>query len=311
MGFVYLILSWGFGVVFILLGLLLMIETPIAGLVMASAAGLLLPPVRRFAYSYTQYELPSWFRVVGLLVLFSLAGMVATEEDRRSEARLAEQEAEQRAQDAAQAREETRQAFMDNRADILSELRSGMEAGDYKEVAERAREYMVADDEALAEIYDEARARIDAAADRQRTVELLDKLDDVPDDDYERRHSIYEELYELNPDNHDYQVEMVSAGQVLEEQRAAEAAEAARQERIEEQFSSWSGAHRNLERYIKESLHDPDSYDHDETRYVDRGDFLIVRTRFRAANAFGAQRLHSVRARIDLEGNIRHPVEWD
>lgn len=85
----------------------------------------------------------------------------------------------------------------------------------------------------------------------------------------------------------------------LERQREARAA--ARKEKIEDQFSAWDGSHRKLEDYIERNMHDPDSYEHVETVYWDRGDHLVVRTTFRGNNAFGGKVKNSVKAKVSIE----------
>ncbi|MBN2134087.1 MAG: hypothetical protein JW741_31580 [Sedimentisphaerales bacterium] len=77
-----------------------------------------------------------------------------------------------------------------------------------------------------------------------------------------------------------------------------------RQELIEKHFSAWDGSHRGLTAYIKKSMNDPDSYQHDETRYVDKGDHLIVFTTFRGKNAFGGVVKNTIAAKVDLQGNV-------
>ena len=37
---------------------------------------------------------------------------------------------------------------------------------------------------------------------------------------------------------------------------------------IESQFSTWNGSHIELSRLIKDSMHDPSSYEHVETTYI-------------------------------------------
>ena len=88
----------------------------------------------------------------------------------------------------------------------------------------------------------------------------------------------------------------------------AEAARKAREELIEKQFSGWDGSHRGLTEYIKKSMNDPDSYQHDETTYIDKGDHLIVYTKFRGKNAFGGVVRNSAVAKVDLQGNILEVV---
>jgi hypothetical protein len=88
----------------------------------------------------------------------------------------------------------------------------------------------------------------------------------------------------------------------LKEKREAKAA--AREKKIEDQFSAWDGSHRKLEDFIKKNMNDPDSYEHVETVYWDRGDFLVVKTTFRGNNAFGGKVKNSVRAKVSLDGEI-------
>jgi hypothetical protein len=87
-----------------------------------------------------------------------------------------------------------------------------------------------------------------------------------------------------------------------EEIAAKEAAD--RKAFIEKQFSAWDGSHVNLTTAIKNSMNDPGSYEHVETRYTDFGSHLIVKTTFRGNNAFGGKILNQVTAKIDMEGNI-------
>ncbi|WP_204230881.1 PH domain-containing protein [Aeromonas salmonicida] len=78
----------------------------------------------------------------------------------------------------------------------------------------------------------------------------------------------------------------------------------ARAKKLESQFSPWDGSHRALERAIKKSMNDPDSYEHVKTTYNDLGDSLIVSTTFRGKNGFGGVVKNTVVAQVDLDGNI-------
>lgn len=77
-----------------------------------------------------------------------------------------------------------------------------------------------------------------------------------------------------------------------------------RKELINKQFSQWDGSHIKLEQIIKESMHDPDSYKHVETRYSDKGDHLIVITKYRGANAFGGIVTEYAKAKVTLYGKV-------
>jgi len=61
-----------------------------------------------------------------------------------------------------------------------------------------------------------------------------------------------------------------------------------------------------LESYIKRNMNDPGSFEHVETRYEDKGDHLIVITKFRGKNAFGGMVINSMMAKVDIDGNIQH-----
>ncbi len=87
----------------------------------------------------------------------------------------------------------------------------------------------------------------------------------------------------------------------VEKQRLEDEAKA-RTEMIEKQFSVWDGSHIKLTRLIKDSMNDPDSYEHVETKYLDMKDYLIINTTFRGKNAFGGVVKNTVKAKVSLDG---------
>jgi hypothetical protein len=82
-----------------------------------------------------------------------------------------------------------------------------------------------------------------------------------------------------------------------------------RKEQITKLFSPWDGSMPKLEKVIKKSMNDPDSYEHIETRYSDMKDYLLVGCEFRGNNAFGAKVKNIVTAKVDLNGNVIEIVE--
>lgn len=80
--------------------------------------------------------------------------------------------------------------------------------------------------------------------------------------------------------------------------------EESRKERIEKQFGVWDGSHYTLTRFIKDAMNDPKSYEHVETIYIDKGDYLKVKTTYRGKNAFGGVVKNWIWAKVDLEGNV-------
>lgn len=84
---------------------------------------------------------------------------------------------------------------------------------------------------------------------------------------------------------------------------------AERKRKIEQQFSAWDGSHRNLETYIKRNMNDADSYEHVETSYWDLNDHIVVMTKFRGKNAYGAKVLNVIKAKVNLNGEIIEIIE--
>lgn len=81
-----------------------------------------------------------------------------------------------------------------------------------------------------------------------------------------------------------------------------------REERIEKSFNPWDGSHKALTVMIKETMYDPNSYEHAKTVYYEHGNSLIVETTYRGKNAFGAVVKNKVRAECDMDGNVRHII---
>jgi len=83
-----------------------------------------------------------------------------------------------------------------------------------------------------------------------------------------------------------------------------------KQDKIEKQFSQWDGSHLKLAAKIKLSMNDPDSYSHVSTTYIDKGTYLIVKTKFRGKNAFGGIVLQTMKAKVAIEdGSVLQILE--
>lgn len=71
-----------------------------------------------------------------------------------------------------------------------------------------------------------------------------------------------------------------------------------------EQFSRTNGAHMPTEAFIKAHMHEPDSYEHLETRFdirsYDTPSRMIVSTRFKGKDLFGAIVINTVKVKVDL-----------
>jgi hypothetical protein len=77
-----------------------------------------------------------------------------------------------------------------------------------------------------------------------------------------------------------------------------------RKDSIELQFSAWDGSHYTLERLVKSSIRDPDSYQHIKTLWWDTPNGIIVSTRFRSKNGFGGYSVSYVKAKVNIKGDV-------
>ena len=77
-----------------------------------------------------------------------------------------------------------------------------------------------------------------------------------------------------------------------------------RQDSIESQFSAWNGSHPALTTMVKSAMHDSKSFEHVETRYADKDDYIFVIMQYRGNNVFGGKVVNSVSANVDFNGNV-------
>ena len=62
--------------------------------------------------------------------------------------------------------------------------------------------------------------------------------------------------------------------------------------------------HRNLEREIKRMMNDPDSYEHIETNWEDKGSYILLETSIRGTNPYSAKIVKTYRAKATIDGQI-------
>jgi uncharacterized membrane protein len=293
MKYIYLILNWFFGVFFMLVGLLSLVESPLGGFCMIAIAVLLLPPVRNFVYLKTNKTLPVKARAISVFVLLIAFNVfVGQSQDKKAQ----EQEL------AAQQAQEKKALKTEN---LHCKLKS-VSAEEYKKnltlyqqlvslhpTNEEYKSKVSFYSQKIKEEKEEKEKQQIALA----TEKLLAELKSIPSSEYEKNRDLYKQLSRLHPSNEKYRKKFFSYSRKVVERKK-------RKKRIEKQFSAWDGSHRNFARTIKEAMHDPDSYEHVKTVYWDKGDHLIVQTTYRGKNVYGAIVKNSVRAKIDFDGQI-------
>ena len=316
MKYVYLVLNWTFGVGFLLLGLISLLTSPIGGACLLAMSILLLPPVRSFLFSKTNVAIPGNIRGVLLVVLFLSFGIVVVKEQDAAAEMRAEQEAEEQKQKLAQIRKDNLTYFNENKIDIIERATTAMERDQYEDVIAITTKYIHSTDPDLLDLHSQAQDAITAMQKIEKTQLLLTELKSISASDFAENLTRYDQLVNLHPDNthfqakrDHYQSKADEAEQARKAEEKALLAEKARLKRIERQFSGWDGSHSGLERVIKRAMNDPDSYDHAETVYWDKGDHLIVKTTYRGKNAFGGVVKNFVTAKVSLDGQILEIID--
>lgn len=75
-----------------------------------------------------------------------------------------------------------------------------------------------------------------------------------------------------------------------------------REDQIKAQFSQWDGSHIELKKLVKSHMHDPSSFKHVESSYLDHGNYFTVYLKFRGSNAFGATVTNTAKATVNANG---------
>lgn len=307
MNLLFKVLSWIGGVALVLFSLLLVIKMPVGALLFVTAGLFLLPPIRSYAFRITNKALSLKVRAITVTALifaaFIAIGVGAQNDVEAKKIEVAKQLA------AAQSEERQKKAeeFAANRESILGKATANLSAGNFSEVTSQLAKYATAQDADLQKTLASARAGLELQKRKAQETTLLEEVAKTVDQ--AKRAEIYGKLSTLFPDNKKYAEQHNSYVKAVQEEKEKAAAAEARKKLIESQFSAWDGSHITLERAIKKSMNDPDSYEHDETSYWDRGDYLVVLTHFRGRNAFGGMVRSSVKAKIDLNGNILEVID--
>lgn len=263
--------------------------------------------------------------IVWILLFISTVTFQSHQNQQLVEAKqIADEETQRRVADAAQRRaEENKQRitqianeFTSNRDIILSKMDSAIASRNLDEAKKLAERYSNVSD--IAFIGSIAKYKdLQSQVDRENKIsELLAQTKTLKVSDYVSAVQIYSKLVELDPGNQAYvktlaRYEKIKLGAEENARKEAEAktAREARKKEVEGQFSGWDGSHRTFEKMIKQTMNDPDSYEHVETRFADQGDYIRVFTKFRGKNAFGGMVVDSATADFTITGVLIRVVE--
>jgi tetratricopeptide (TPR) repeat protein len=319
---------WMVGSIFLLfLGILSFSGSWQACLLLVSAGVIVNPFVFGFLLDKLNLKDRFQFRILLTWVFLIAATLVfrTQETDRVNKVRaIAEAQAVERSQallhlkadEAKKEKEAVIKDFSDNRSAIISELSQAITDNNLSEAkAILSRYNNVSDLEffSLQEKYNELEARIEI---EKKVGALMGELSLVKVDEYDKAIDIYNLLVQLEPDSDRHKTLLARFKKIKadreEEKRkqlAEQQAKEAREKKVQGQFSSLSGAHRIFERLIKASMNDPDSYEHVETRYIDKGEYVRVFATFRGKNAFGGIIIDTATADFSLSGDLLRVIE--
>jgi hypothetical protein len=309
MKYVYLVLSWVFGVLFLLTGLVFLIDSFLAGLSLISISLFLLPPVRSFIHLKTNKTLSPKHRTVTIFALFIAYSVFLSQSQTQKSKDLAVQEAQQQADKIAKIQQENITYFNNNRNEIITKIKEELSNQNYEAVISSSSKYLISGDEELKNLNSQANTKRAKIIKDKTTKDLLAKVKKVPSSKLSENNDIYKQLLALHPENNTYKNKVDFYTGEIEKEREKRLAAEARVEQIKAQFSAWDGSHRNLERVVKKAMNDPDSYEHDETVYWDKGDHLIVRMSYRGKNAFGGIVKNFVKAKVSLDGQVLQIID--
>lgn len=77
----------------------------------------------------------------------------------------------------------------------------------------------------------------------------------------------------------------------------------------EECFTGMDGYNLPLVKYVKEHLHNPDSFEHVETKFILKDSYALVFMKYRAKNGFNALILNTITAKVDFDCQVVEIIE--
>lgn len=226
---VYLVINWTFGVLFLIIGLLGLLGVFLTNdlsialwcLPLIAISFLILPPVRKFAYSKTNKEMPFKARAGAVLILFVIfLASMAHEGDKLKKQELAQQ-AEEIAQASENKKKQIAKEFDENQESILSNAKQLFDQENYPSVIALSWKYASVHNQQLDEFGQKAQ-RIEAEIEaKKQTEKLLSELPNIRDDDYEKLLSYFQKLAQLNPSNNQqYQEKVETYTKLVKEKQA-------------------------------------------------------------------------------------------
>lgn len=285
-------ICWIISVIFLLMGVGNYNLSVSAAACLILASIVVNPSAKSILLKRFDWEITTKMTAVSIACLFVLSGIaVKYAEDDRS-LMLAQKKIEKE----ELLIKENRQKFEASKPSIIKGIENLIRDGEFTKAQNECLKYInfnEQDDRDLKKLYSEINKKIAEQGKKKKEQLILAELKKIPVSQFKENRDLYQELNKLYPNNKLYSKKLNFYNTAIE-----------RQILIERQFSPWDGSNYSLERFIKNSMNDPDSFQHVNTVYWDKGTYLIVETTYRGKNAFGGLVKNFVKAKIDLRGNV-------
>lgn len=204
MNYVYLASNWIFGLLCLLLGFLALSDSIKAGFILLGMSFLLLPPIRNFVYSRTNFEIPFNYRAILIFVLFfSFSYFIGVSQENKKQL-LADKQAEEQKEKLAKIKNENINFFRNNREKIISDVKTGISNKQYQLAITQATKYLEAQDEELNKLHSEAKLQYGEVQKNEQTKKILYEISVTSADDLEKNKNLYEQLASLQPNDESY-----------------------------------------------------------------------------------------------------------
>ena len=261
----------------------------IASLPILVISMLLLPPIRQFFYLKTKKQISFNIKSFLIWVMIILFGILAVISSNNNETRESEKREQEQVKKLAEINKNNIDYFNINRKKIIEKAKMYLANKSYQETIKLTDKYLVTKDKELQQINYLAKTEM-----------ILTRLKTISSEDYIGNKKLYKQLVSLNPENTKYKEMLDSYLNKIKLEAIKKEKNKIKKKKIEESFSAWDGSHIKLAYMIKKNMNDPDSYKHDETVYVVKGDYLIVTTAYRGRNGFGGIVRETIKVKINI-----------
>jgi len=298
-----------------LFGLVILIVSPMAGIIMLLGSLILIPKIKDLISSKMNYSLKVeasiLFALMALAVIFIFASerREKVEKAKKQELKQAAKEERQEAEKILARKQDgekrlRRLNFEASKTETIIQLKKLISENDIDKASSICLKYLEFNDVDISGIQKE----IDGIKKQKRISDLSKELSDTAEGDFKTRISIYQELVLLEPESKEHKEKLNLYIDLNKKKIEQKKQDAVSKKEFTECISVVDGHHLALQRAIKENLKDPDSYKHIETKYLATESGYDIVTKFRSKNSFNGYVISRAFAQTDKSGKV---LSWE